>query len=250
MEDQNNRFKDLPWFEQTKSTGVILAGCGGIGSWLAYLLIKSNISSLIVYDPDTVSNHNLGGQLLYNNEATISENKIDSILNVLKNTSTSSFARDLYVRVKPHRTRINSTKLSDSVKVLKQQNFCNKIIIASAVDNMETRRELSRTCLELFEEDIQLMFIDGRLLAEDFQIYTALTQSQTSRYITETLFDDSLVEEGPCSARQTAFASAMIASRMCSFILNFISDDPMKSIPFSYKENIPMNLVQTLNHVS
>lgn len=39
--------------------GVAVVGCGGVGSWIAYFLALAGVTNLWLFDPDTVSEHNL-----------------------------------------------------------------------------------------------------------------------------------------------------------------------------------------------
>lgn len=41
------------------SKGVIVVGCGGVGSWTAYYLGLAGVSKLWLFDPDTLEIHNL-----------------------------------------------------------------------------------------------------------------------------------------------------------------------------------------------
>lgn len=45
--------------ELTVPDGVAVVGCGGVGSWLAYLLALAGVPHLYLFDHDTVSDHNL-----------------------------------------------------------------------------------------------------------------------------------------------------------------------------------------------
>ena len=59
----------------------------------------------------------------------------------------------------------------------------------------------------------QEFFIDGRLTAEQLQIYCVKYQD-IERYRTEALFSDSDVPDAPCTMKQTSHVAAMIASYM------------------------------------
>jgi molybdopterin/thiamine biosynthesis adenylyltransferase len=48
----------------TLPTGVAIIGCGGVGSWIAYFLALAGCPNLWLFDPDTVSDHNLNRLLL------------------------------------------------------------------------------------------------------------------------------------------------------------------------------------------
>ena len=61
LQENNARFKDEPWFPENDEYCMV-GGAGGIGSWLTFFLVRAGFSP-IVYDFDTIEEHNLGGQL-------------------------------------------------------------------------------------------------------------------------------------------------------------------------------------------
>ena len=58
LEKNTSRFSSAIWYEAVKNKRVILAGLGGIGSWVALLLARMKISGLILYDFDNVEEVN------------------------------------------------------------------------------------------------------------------------------------------------------------------------------------------------
>ncbi len=45
--------------ELNQSMSVTVVGCGGIGYWVAKILAMSGIGKIVLYDPDTLEEHNL-----------------------------------------------------------------------------------------------------------------------------------------------------------------------------------------------
>ena len=59
---QYNRFKGADWFEIVQEQDVILAGLGGIGSWVSLFLSRLGPKTISLYDDDHFEEHNLSGQ--------------------------------------------------------------------------------------------------------------------------------------------------------------------------------------------
>ncbi len=54
------RQENIPNLPPTSSPRpIVIAGCGGVGFWLGYLLALSGFNEFILFDPDTLSEHNL-----------------------------------------------------------------------------------------------------------------------------------------------------------------------------------------------
>ena len=85
--DLRARFKDAEWFPNTSydssSITIMIGGCGGIGSWTSFFL--ANIGyKIIVYDFDTVEEHNLAGQLF--TKSDIGEYKVVAMQKMISTT--------------------------------------------------------------------------------------------------------------------------------------------------------------------
>lgn len=61
--DTTSRFKGAEWFKTVQAMSITIAGLGGIGSWTAFLVSRLSPSRMKIYDPDTVEEVNLSGQL-------------------------------------------------------------------------------------------------------------------------------------------------------------------------------------------
>jgi hypothetical protein len=105
----------------------------------------------------------------------------------------------------------------------------------SAFDNMEARKVMfanwKREALA-FEESI---FIDGRLLAEQLQVFF-VTLDKADFYEDVYLFEDSEVEDASCSYKQTTHFAATIAAKMVQGFTNWLAKDAMAEVPFYYEE--------------
>lgn len=221
IHETTSRFSSAEWYNEIISQKVLLAGLGGIGSYVAFLLGRLNIGRLIIYDDDKVDETNISGQLFSMND--IGSSKVDSICKKLRTFS------NYYNTVGYNRKFEFMDTASD--------------IMICGFDNMKARKEFfaawSKHVLSLSSDRRNnCLFIDGRLAAEEFQVFcikgtdTYLMQ----KYEKEHLFDDSVADETPCSYKQTSFCANMIASVMVNLFVNFIANkcEPVvdRTLPF------------------
>jgi molybdopterin/thiamine biosynthesis adenylyltransferase len=197
MTQRFDRFKDAEWFGDKT---VLIGGCGGIGSWLSLFLSRAGFTE-VIYDDDKVEEHNIGGQLY--GIKNVGSTKVDAIAEIIY-----QFTGDRRLHV--FCSRMNKTSPTNNY-------------VFAAFDNMKARKELFENWLESYEHEKDAVFIDGRLTAESFQIFIAKGNNPTSiQEYKNSLFDDSEVEDEPCTLKQTTHMAAMIASYMTGLFTNFI----------------------------
>jgi len=217
-EEQSNRFKDAPWFPQHEEN-VIVGGAGGIGSWLSFFLSRAGFQ-VTVYDFDTVEESNLGGQLF--RQQDVGSTKVSAVLDIVK-----TFAGD----------NING------MYGYYDANSAYHRFMFSAFDNMHARKVMFESWKRsLRDAAVPPIFIDGRLEMEHLTIF-AVTPENIERYEQDYLFDDSEVDEAPCTMRQTTHTAAAIASDMVAVFTNHISNiymgEILRSVPFKYERLLP-----------
>ena len=205
---RTGRFKDAPWFNP--GIDVIIGGQGGIGSWLSLFLGRQECN-LILFDPDIFSEENLAGQFCNSN--VLDKNKAESIKEILID---NGFCNDnLSITIFEE---YNDKSLSGS-------------IVFSCFDNMKARKIMfDKWC----NYKNKKLFIDGRLLSENYAVY-AVTPDKIEDYKKE-LYDDSEIDDAPCTFKSTTHCSAMIAANMTSLFNNYIANELTKEnirvIPF------------------
>lgn len=210
LNEVTSRFSSAVWYNKIKEANVVLAGVGGIGSYVAFLLSRLDIASLIMYDPDTVEEGNLSGQLY--GAANINGYKVIEMANLLH-----SFSH--FDRVRVHNSEY--TAVSNVAPIM----ICG-------FDNMEARKIFYnnwKNYLSTFktrEPYYDALYIDGRLAAEKLQIFciTADDTRAMEEYEKEWLFTDDEADETICSYKQTTFMANMIASMMVNLFVNFIAN--------------------------
>jgi hypothetical protein len=223
-----NRFKDALWYGN--DVMIILGGAGGIGSWLSLFLAKAGFT-INNYDYDTVESHNLGGQLFFVDD--IGSSKVKAVENVLTELVRTDY--NYYP---------NNSKIDSNFRIPWAYSSTYKIYV-SAFDNMEARKTLFNKFLD---DPGAKLFVDGRLLMEQMRIYTIKKGDveKTMNYMEKHLFDDSEVEEAPCTMKQVSHGAAMIATHMTAFITNsvanhFVWKDDVFTVPYIWDYIIPSN---------
>ena len=221
MERENLRFQGLDWYSQDNAPVVVVGGAGGIGSWLAFFLARANFN-VTLSDFDTVEEHNIGGQLFKRSQ--IGKYKAEAVGRNVSEFSTNTINAQI-------------------VKITEET--ATHEFMFSAFDNMDARRAMLKVWKRSWNSMNRPIFIDGRLNAEQFQIF-CVTPENADEYERMHLFNDSEVEDAPCSAQQTTHTAAMIAGHMVGFFTNHITNinlrEEVREIPFMYEYFTPMNL--------
>ena len=144
IEESTSRFSGAIWYEAIQSKYIVLAGLGGIGSYVAFLLSRLHPQSIILYDDDKVEATNMSGQLY--SAADVGNYKVNAIYQQMKNYS-NFFQGDAFV----------SKYTSSSIK---------KPIMICGFDNMEARKVFYnnwKECTKFGINPSQCLFIDGRI---------------------------------------------------------------------------------------
>lgn len=221
VDETTSRFSGAIWYENIQKKTVTIAGVGGIGSYVTFLLGRMKPSKIILYDPDVVEAANMSGQLYCSND--IGSHKVDSITSMI-----GKYANYYHVICFPE--RFNSESEATDIMIC-------------GFDNMEARklffdRWTSRVMMLPESERGKCLFIDGRLAAEEFQVFAI--QGNDGRamkeYESKWLFSDSEADETICSYKQTTFMANMIASVMVNLFVNFAANEcgPLfpRDVPF------------------
>lgn len=208
VDETTSRFTDAIWYDKIKEQNITIAGVGGIGSHVAFLVSRLKPASITLYDPDDVETVNMSGQLYGNSDVGYA--KVSRIGQFMKQYSS-------YYSIIAHQARFVSTSLS------------GKILICG-FDNMSARK----AAFEAWKANLsahsnikeQFLFIDGRLAAEELQVLSIQGNDERAikEYEERWLFDDSEAEETVCSYKQTSFMADMIASIIVNVLVNFVAN--------------------------
>ena len=206
---KESRFSGALWYEKIQETEVTVAGIGGIGSYVCYLLSRMNLKMIKMFDPDIVEAVNLSGQMY--RSVDIGFNKVSAMANIMNDFS-------MYKNYIAMPTYFNSSSNAED-------------IIICGFDNMEARRlafEMWKGHVNSLEGEAKsnCLFIDGRLDAEMLQIFSIKGDDERAMedYYTNHLFTDAQADETVCSYKQTTYMANMIGSLITNIFVNFIAN--------------------------
>jgi hypothetical protein len=119
-------------------------------------------------------------------------------------------------------------------------------IMICGFDNMKARNIFFHNWLKHVNESAnpeKCLFIDGRLAAEEFQIFCIKGDDRRNilRYQKDFLFTDNEADSTICSYKQTSFCANMIASYIVNLFVNFCANEcsPLmeRDLPFLTEYN-------------
>ena len=224
---QYSRFKGADWFEIVQEQEIILAGLGGIGSYVNFALSRLGPRALYLFDDDRFESHNMSGQFVSKND--INKFKVE----VAKNYSYNFSNYNPYIYPQ---------------KYIKDECMKTKVMICG-FDNMKARKDFYESWKSniIPENAHEYLFIDGRLLAEEYQII-CLTGDDVfyqAEYERDFLFSDEEVVEVDCTMKQTSHMAMLIGAEMTKYFINFCNNlsphNFPRRLPFYTHHNALMN---------
>lgn len=235
IDETTSRFSGAIWYEKLQKQTITLAGVGGIGSYVGFLLARMKPEKLIIYDPDIVETVNMSGQLY--SKSDIGRTKVSALSLMLHNYADYY---DIQAVGSPFRNSSIPTE-----------------IMICGFDNMAARKTFFYRWLDLVtskteEEKKNCLFIDGRLAAEEFQVLSIQGNDERAikEYEEKWLFSDAEAEETICSYKQTTFMANMIASVMVNVFVNFVANmcNPIidRDVPFFISYNAETMFTKTI----
>lgn len=85
IRESTARFSGASWFEDIQNQTIIVAGQGGIGSWVSMILSRMQPRQIFIYDDDVVETVNLAGQLY--NKQSVGKKKVNAMATIMKDFS-------------------------------------------------------------------------------------------------------------------------------------------------------------------
>lgn len=234
VDETTSRFSSAIWYEKIQEKTVVLAGIGGIGSYIAFLLSRIKPKALYMYDPDIVETGNMSGQLY--SIRNVGKKKVTAMSDMVKDYSN-------YFDLFTIEERFTDNSEASDIMICGFDNMkARKCFFRSWYNNVLSKPE---------EERKNCLFIDGRLAAEEFQIFclTGNDDYNITNYADKWLFTDKEADETICSYKQTSFCANMIASYMVNLFVNFVANqcNPIinRDLPFFTTYNAETMFLKT-----
>lgn len=220
IDENTARFSDAIWFNEIQKKSIIVAGCGGIGSYTIFLLSRMQPRRLFIYDDDIVETVNMAGQLYSIKD--VRKYKVDAIAGMIRDYS-------IYNNTVAIRERFTETTEALDIMICGFDNMnARKLFFNSWKNHVAAKPE---------EERKHCLFIDGRLAAEELQVLCIRGDDDYTihKYSTDFLFSDEEADETQCSYKQTTYMANMIGSIMVNLFTNFVANEiveGLRDLPF------------------
>lgn len=234
VDEATSRFSSAIWYENIQKKTVILAGVGGIGSYVGFLLARMKPASMFIYDDDIVEAVNMSGQLY--GQSDLGRAKVSALTEMIRNYAS-------YSRVFAINERFTNESEASDIMICGFDNMAaRRLFFNKWVNHVQSKPE---------EERKNCLFIDGRLAAEEFQVLCIRGDDEynINRYNNEFLFSDAEADETICSYKQTTFCANMIASYMVNLFVNFCANqcEPLidRDLPFLITYNAETMYLKT-----
>ena len=168
---------------------INIIGCGAVGSWLSFFLLKMGFKNIHVYDFDVVEEHNLPNQMF--TEKQIGKEKVQALFELY-----SDLFQEEKNRLTIHKERVTK----DNAIGLQGVVFC-------CVDSMGARRDIYTHCYKYGQAEL---WIEGRIGLFGAYVYT-LNEKNLSicEKYQDTLYADEEAEVSACGVSQTALPAAV-----------------------------------------
>jgi hypothetical protein len=192
----HRRLLDLDKLANTK---FVVIGAGAIGSFTVLALSKMGAKKIVVYDFDTLEEHNFDNQMYP--ASSLGQLKVDALQDV-----AMSYGECL---------------ISKQGKWIPETAHDGDIIIC-AVDNMDVRAEI----WEHYRHKNPSFFIDGRMSALVYRVYGVDMENQDARdYYLSTLYPQSEASEEPCGEKSIIYTVLAVSAQVCSQVKKFIQGE-------------------------
>ncbi len=194
--------RQLDIVDPSKLPSTCIIGCGGVGSTVAIYLAKMGVTSFLLYDHDEIRHHNLSNQMFPND--SIGKYKVEVV-------------RDEIGRYSPMPRGLSVTTMIEAFT--KESSLDDTEIVISALDNMESRRDV----WEVVRSEFPTLYIDTRMGGEVAKVY-ALNPFDGSAV---RFYEDSLKQGHypiPCTAQAIAYNVGLIAAMVGSIVRRSISE--------------------------
>ena len=146
VDEATSRFSSAIWYENIQKKTVILAGVGGIGSFVGFLLARMKPVSMFIYDNDAVEAVNMSGQLY--GQSDLGRTKVSALAEMIRNYAN-------YGSVFAINERFTDESEASDIMICGFDNMAaRRLFFNKWVNHVQSKPE---------EERKNCLFIDGRI---------------------------------------------------------------------------------------
>lgn len=206
------RQRDLVPHSKMASTNFAVIGVGAIGRQVGILLSATGANNITIFDPDKVSEENLGVQGY--GRAALGHYKVDDVYLDMMKAHDASFV-----------IREPRAFGDDPSQISWQSNYRQRNIVFCCVDSIDARKKVFECLLkEGFVGKSPGLIVDGRMAAETLRVFTWTTDKSPEEY-RSSLFDSEESFKAPCTGRTTLYSSYVVAGLMVGEAVKWIRDE-------------------------
>lgn len=210
VKDNTSRFSSAVWYSAIQEKVITLAGVGGIGSYVGFLLARLKPRAIHIYDDDRVEEANMSGQLY--SKYDVGKYKVDAM-----GAMTGDYAD--YYSCFCHTQKFDPNTSATDIMICGFDNMsARSLFFQKWVDHIRTKAP---------EDRKKCLFIDGRLAAEELQVLAITGDNDwaINKYSTKYLFSDSEADATICSYKQTTYMANLIGSIIVNIFVNFVANE-------------------------
>ena len=146
VDEATSRFSSAIWYENIQKKTVILAGVGGIGSFVGFLLARMKPVAMFIYDNDAVEAVNMSGQLY--GQSDLGRTKVSALAEMIRNYAN-------YGSVFAISERFTEESEASDIMICGFDNMAaRKLFFNKWLSHVQSKPE---------EERKNCLFIDGRI---------------------------------------------------------------------------------------
>jgi len=195
------RQQDLVPEARLRDLQVTIIGCGAVGSFVALALAKMGVGRMLLFDPDTVEEHNLPVQFFTNLD--IGKPKVTALANQLAML-----------------TEVKTTAVAEAYDGQPLEG-----LVVSAVDSMTARQRIWRHVRG--RREISL-YLDSRMGALVGQVLAVHPGSPVEEHAyRQTLHSQQDALQEPCTARSVVFTVLGIAALASGILRAHVVGEPI-----------------------
>ena len=182
---------------------VAIIGCGGLGSFLALMLVKTGIKELTLIDYDKVEEHNLPTQMF--RQRDVGKLKVEALKEQLLEHAPAEI-----------NVSISSEKYTNKNKLIADVYFV-------CVDSMKARQDIFESTRMNFSAKY---LVDLRMGGLSYEIYQCdLEDEESKKLYKSTLLDDKDIPNLSCTAKATVFIASLMAGEVVSLYRLYLKNE-------------------------